>query len=44
MCVFVCKGGLSEREGKAFEVIAVIKGVILCLLLIGKEDKVALAV
>lgn len=44
ICVCVCKGGLWESEGEAFEVIAVIKGVILCSSLIGKEDKVALAV
>lgn len=36
--VFVCRGGLLESE--ASEVMAVIKGVIL----IGKEDKVALGV
>ena len=37
MCVyvFVCKGGLWGSEGEASEVTAVIKGVLLCLLLIG---------
>lgn len=32
---------MGESEGETFEVTAVIKGVILCLLSICKEDKVA---
>lgn len=42
--VFVCKGGLWQSEGEAFEAVAVIKGAILCLLLIEDEDKLALGV
>lgn len=44
VCVCVCKNGLWDSEGEAFEIIAIIKGVILCLLSIRKEDKVALDV
>ncbi len=47
VCVCVClfvKNGLWESESEAFEVMAVIKGVLLYLLLIGEEDKVVLGV